>query len=88
MMDSAMNEEDYRWALELGSWLEKSTEDQLYRDALANVVRLVGQRTISANIRNWCLTKALELEGSQTVVKPTFNVFITMNHGYAGRDAG
>ncbi|MDC0996328.1 alkyl sulfatase dimerization domain-containing protein [Pseudomonadales bacterium] len=64
MMDSAMNEEDYRWALELGSWLEKSTEDQLYRDALANVVRLVGQRTISANIRNWCLTKALELEGT------------------------
>ncbi len=64
MMDSAMEQEDYRWALELGSWLEKATEDQKYRDALANVVRIIGRHTSSANIRNWCLTKALELEGT------------------------
>ena len=64
MMDAAMESDDYRWALELGAWLEKATEDQANKDALANVVRIIGQRTTSANIRNWCLTKALELEGT------------------------
>ena len=64
MVTAAVASQDYRWALELASWLEKATDDQVNRDALANVIRLISQRTTSANIRNWCLTKALELEGT------------------------
>lgn len=64
MVNVAVDSRDYRWALELASWLEKATDDQVNRDALANVIRLISQRTTSANIRNWCLTKALELEGA------------------------
>ena len=30
---------------------------------LADVLRAIGRRTTAANIRNWCLTRALELEG-------------------------
>ena len=64
MIEEAMAAADYRWALELASWLEKSADSQTHRSILASVVRTVGQRTTSANIRNWCLTKALELEGA------------------------
>ena len=63
MMHQAMQADDYRWALELGAWLEKATDDQTNKDALANVIRTIAQRTTSANVRDWCLTRALELEG-------------------------
>jgi len=70
---SALAENDLRWALELSTWLVRSqpaadgradggTGDE--RSLLANVLRSIGQRTTAANIRNWCLTRALELEGS------------------------
>ncbi|MEZ5166042.1 MAG: alkyl sulfatase C-terminal domain-containing protein [Acidimicrobiales bacterium] len=62
---------DLRWALELGSWLVRRTDpdgnplgEPGDRGLLAEVVRTVGQRTTAANIRNWCLTRARELEGS------------------------
>jgi alkyl sulfatase BDS1-like metallo-beta-lactamase superfamily hydrolase len=68
---SAMSEGDLRWALELATWLVRSetgpdgradggSDDE--RALLASVLRLIGQRTTAANIRNWCLTRALELE--------------------------
>ncbi len=64
-MDEALAEEDLRWALELGAWLTgtpgASHEDRL---ALADALRRVARRTSAANIRSWCLTHALELEGS------------------------
>ncbi|MFV0526547.1 MAG: alkyl sulfatase dimerization domain-containing protein [Acidimicrobiales bacterium] len=70
--DEALAADDVRWALELASWLVQreldgdgradggTPED---RRRLAAVLRTIAQRTMSANVRNWALTRALELEG-------------------------
>lgn len=61
--DAALAEGDVRWALELASWLLAADIDA-GRDRTAAALRSIGQRTTSQNLRNWCLTKALEFEGS------------------------
>ncbi len=70
---AAIAADDVRWALELASWLVRCEHDETGRvdggtdedrALLASVLRIVGQRTTSANLRNQCLTRALELEGS------------------------
>ncbi len=67
LCQGAIESEDVRWALELATLLERSgdslteVQDQL---TLAHVLRLVAQRTSAANIRNWCITRALALDGS------------------------
>jgi alkyl sulfatase BDS1-like metallo-beta-lactamase superfamily hydrolase len=62
---NAIEKEDIRWALELGSWLVHSPgatpED---KKLLATALRTIAQRTTSANIRSWCITRALILDGS------------------------
>ncbi len=62
---AAIDADDLRWGIELASWLvagnAAADED---RALLARALRLVGQRTSSANIRNWCLTRARELDGT------------------------
>ena len=68
----ALEGHDLRWALELASWLVRSEEEAetgradggstTERALLAAVLRALGQRSTSANIRNWCLTRALELD--------------------------
>ena len=62
---AARDDNDLRWALELASWLagrgEATAED---RRLLADVLRDVGYRSSAANIRNWCLTRARDLDGS------------------------
>lgn len=61
----AIQNNDLRWACELGSWLNFSTDSETSdRALLANVLRLIAQRTTAANIRNWCLTRARDLDGS------------------------
>lgn len=69
---------DVRWALELASWLVRTEVDDSSdepggridagtpedRGLLAEVLRTAAQRTTSSNARNWCLTRARELEGS------------------------
>jgi alkyl sulfatase BDS1-like metallo-beta-lactamase superfamily hydrolase len=72
---AALDEGDVRWALELATWLVRSvasastfaTAPEEDRTLLAVVLREVGQHTSSANIRNWCLTRACELEGTISV---------------------
>lgn len=59
--EAAIDGDDLRWAIELSSWLERVGAD---RSLLARSLRLVAQRTPAANIRNWCLTRALELDGT------------------------
>ena len=61
----AIADGELRWAIELGSWLVRRPDAEVAdRELLAEALRLVGQRTTSANVRNWCLTRARELEGS------------------------
>ena len=69
--NDALQTNDLRWALELATWLVRSersadgradggtTEE---RSMLASVLRTIAQRTTSANNRNWCITRALELD--------------------------
>ena len=68
----ALDDLDLRWALELAGWLVRlETDDRGRADAgtaedrrlLAAVLREIAQRTTASNIRDWCLTRALELEG-------------------------
>ncbi len=62
--DAALGSDDVRWALELSTWLVRSEDDDDDRRRLARCLRTVAQRTSAANIRIWCLTRALSLEGS------------------------
>jgi len=57
--------DDVRWGLELASWLS-TREGATGEDhrLLAQGLRLIAERTTAANIRSWCLTRALILEGS------------------------
>ena len=62
-VDAAISAKDYRWAVELASWLVRTSTDQQDRNRLASALRQIGQHTTSSNVRNWCLTRCLELEG-------------------------
>lgn len=64
---SALDEpgEGVRWALELASHLAARTGvEQDDRDLLAEALRTAARRTTSANVRNWCLTRARDLDGA------------------------
>ncbi len=62
--DAALKAEDWRWAVELATWLcHQRRPTPKDRRQLAAGLRAIGQRTTSANVRNWCLTRALEWEG-------------------------
>jgi len=69
---AALAQGDLRWGLELASWLVRSELDEhgradagpaQDRELLAQLLRTIATRTTSANLRNWCLTRALELQG-------------------------
>ena len=73
IIDSSLEKEDFRWAIELSSWLVRSNlNSQGIADAgepqdrkrLAAALRGVAYTTSAANIRNWCITRALELDES------------------------
>jgi alkyl sulfatase BDS1-like metallo-beta-lactamase superfamily hydrolase len=57
-----------RWALELAGHLTgRSGADQADRDLHAEVLRTAARRTTSANVRNWCLTRARDLDGTSSL---------------------
>ena len=65
---SALDANDLRWAIELAAWLVKAPagnepDSIADRNLLAAGLRRVGQRSPAANIRNWALTQARDLEG-------------------------
>ena len=70
-ISKAVETDDLRWALELSTWLIRQEENEhgrldsgteKDRQQLADILRLIAQRTTATNVRNWCLTRALELE--------------------------
>merc|ERR1712232_589115 len=70
MVRAALNDDEPRWAIEMASWLYRSPESTAGdRDLLAAGLRMVAQRSSSANIRNWCLTRARSLSGSLNVAR-------------------
>ena len=67
-VEQAVADDDLRWAAEMATWLVTDTagdgdEAAGDRRRLAGVLRTIGQRTPAANIRNWCITRARDLEG-------------------------
>lgn len=62
--DEALAADDVRWATELATWLVRAGDDTDDRQRLARCLRTIAHRTPAANIRNWCLTRALSLDGS------------------------
>jgi len=60
----ALDDDDLRWGIELATWLVRSGDEPDDRALLARGLRMVAQRTPAANIRSWCLTRALALEGA------------------------
>ena len=65
LCDQALGQKDYRWSIEVASHLVKSQVNAPEEDRLRLAAGLKGvaYSTPSANARNWCLTRALELEG-------------------------
>ncbi|MFN8021101.1 MAG: alkyl sulfatase dimerization domain-containing protein [Acidimicrobiales bacterium] len=62
---AAIDGDELRWAIELGTWLVQADgAEQDDRLLLSEALRAVAQRTSAANIRNWCLTRARGLDGS------------------------
>ena len=69
-VDAAIAADDMRWALELATWLDRIDEGNAAdRGRLATVLRTIAQRTTSANVRNWCLTRVLHLDGSLDITR-------------------
>ena len=65
LVADAIETDDVRWATEMATWLVRSTDaEQDDRNLLARALRIIGQRSSAANIRSWCLTRALSLEGA------------------------
>jgi len=68
---AAIDSDDLRWAIELCHLLvqiyeKEETESQMPNadsQRLADCLRRIAQKTAASNIRNWCLTRAQELEG-------------------------
>ena len=72
----AIDDDDLRWAVESGSWLVRADgATDADRALLAEAIRTIGQRTTAANIRNWCVTRARELEGSLDLGRLRAHVF-------------
>ncbi|MEM6999545.1 MAG: alkyl sulfatase dimerization domain-containing protein [Pseudomonadota bacterium] len=57
------DDEQLRWATEQATWLVRTDEcDATDLALLSNCLRLMAAHTRSANLRNWCLTRALQLD--------------------------
>lgn len=72
-IQKAIENGEYEWAAELSSYLVNSDPDNESAKLLkAHVLRVLGQRSDSADIRHWSITEARVLEGTVTIVPGAF----------------
>ena len=67
LIDQALDADDLRWALELAQLMvvhSESAPGSEDHHRLAGVLRQLAYSSPAANVRNWCLTRALELEAA------------------------
>ena len=67
LFDRALADQDYRWATEIGAYLVldlPSDDPEKDKSRLASALRAIAYCSSASNVRNWCLTQALELDGS------------------------
>ncbi|MGA1440878.1 MAG: hypothetical protein ACO4CU_13755, partial [Ilumatobacteraceae bacterium] len=68
-----------RWAVHLAARAaDRSDADDSDRELLASALRTVARRVTAANIRNWCLTRARQLDGSLDMTRHN-------SHGFGRR---
>ncbi len=61
----ALEADDPSWALQLATWVLRTDDgDDEARAVKVDALRLVAQTTTSSNVRAFCLSQALELEGA------------------------
>jgi len=72
-MRTAIENDEYEWAAELGSYaLNVDSENEEAKLLKAMALRVLGQRSDSFDIRHWSITEALVLEGKVTIVPGAF----------------
>jgi len=72
-MRTAINNNEYEWAAELGTYaLNVDSENEEAKLLKAMALRVLGQRSDSFDIRHWSITEALVLEGKLTITPGAF----------------
>jgi len=73
LIRDAINDGEYEWAAELGTYVLNVDHDNEDAKLLkANALRVLAQRSEGMDERNWLLTDALKLEGIVTIVPGAF----------------
>ena len=84
----AGSDNDCRWALSLaGRLARRPGSTQQDQRLLADALRTAARRTTSANVRNWCLTRALDLDGTIDMSRLRRHRFIRRQVGRWSLDA-
>eukprot|EP00397_Hematodinium_sp_SG-2012_P000066 GEMP01000066.1.p1 GENE.GEMP01000066.1~~GEMP01000066.1.p1 ORF type:complete len:3524 (+),score=879.37 GEMP01000066.1:529-10572(+) len=69
-----------------GAWCCFDEFNRIYIEVLSVIAQQLLQLfSAKAQLASYSDTREMEFEGSMIDIRPTFNVFITMNPGYAGR---
>ncbi|PHJ26108.1 dynein heavy chain axonemal protein, partial [Cystoisospora suis] len=86
MMDYIMVGKFFKGLASSGAWCCFDEFNRINIEVLSVIAQqLLVLFGAKAQLNDFSETAEIEFEGSQVVVYPTFNVFITMNPGYAGR---
>ncbi|KFG46088.1 dynein heavy chain family protein [Toxoplasma gondii RUB] len=86
MMDYIMVGKFFKGLASSGAWCCFDEFNRINIEVLSVIAQqLLALFGAKAQLTDFTETTSIEFEGSEIVVFPTFNVFITMNPGYAGR---
>ncbi|KYF50109.1 putative dynein heavy chain 2, partial [Toxoplasma gondii ARI] len=86
MMDYIMVGKFFKGLASSGAWCCFDEFNRINIEVLSVIAQqLLALFGAKAQLTDFTETTSIEFEGSEIVVFPAFNVFITMNPGYAGR---